>query len=340
MLPINTFDRHRPGGVAIDHREAPLPAPLQLVLEQCAERRRPTAKWNDALRNASRLRSNGHERRARRLRNDHERVAALEVAERPKLVTDHEHEARADPALRQLLERPPRRIGLVRQSDLDVLRVRRDLRVREPGIPCSFQGDCRRSRERPDASTSQTPFDSRQQVGEPSLGRIGPCRLRDQVDLPPVQATRDNPGHESTGTQPIDRQLGRTVQLGLLLRGCLAAVDEVDAGAVDFEHFRTAIEAKVELTRAGRPRRQLTIHIADVGPADDDDVDGRCGEILDQRPHACGVREAVGDGSAVPVEDDGLETPVEERMPARARWGLDAFAQRRLAGRTCVAAAA
>ena len=106
-LPINTCDRHGPGRVWVDHGEAPL-RPLQLVLEELAECRRPAAR--SERRRAARLPA--PVRRTRRSRpmprNDHERVAALEVAKWRKFVTDHEHEARADPALRQGPERPLR----------------------------------------------------------------------------------------------------------------------------------------------------------------------------------------------------------------------------------------
>ena len=247
----------------------------------------------------------------------------------------------ADPALRQRPERPPRRIGLVRQPDLDVLRVRRDLRVSEARHPAQLPGRSqplpratRCPHERRRRSTAASRSGSRALGGSAHAGSGIRSIFRLFRRLETTRATSPR------APQPIDRQLGRTVQLGLLLRGCLAAVDEVDAGAVDFEHFRTAIEAKVEPTRAGRPRRQLTIHIADVGPADDDDVDGRCGEILDQRPHAL-RRPRGGRGRQC--------RPSRTRRPRSAGRGADAgptqcgpssIARPRLAGRTCVAAAA
>ena len=177
-------------------------------------RRMPTARRESERRRAARLPA--PVRRTRRSRpmprNDHERVAALEVAKWRKFVTNHEHEARADPrsdsarnahCARSALSVSP--ISTCFASDVI-------FGSRKPGVLCSFKGDCRRSRERPDACTSQTAFDSSEQLGEPSFGGSAHAGSGIRSIFRLFRATRDNPCHESTGTQPIDRQLGRTVQ--------------------------------------------------------------------------------------------------------------------------------
>jgi hypothetical protein len=59
----------------------------------------------------------------------------------------------------------------------------------------------------------------------------------------------------------------------------------------------------------------LSVDVPDVRAADNRDIDARGTEHLDQLAHRTRVRAPIGNGSAVPVEDDRVES---------ARYRVDA----------------
>ena len=64
------------------------------------------------------------------------------------------------------------------------------------------------------------------------------------------------------------------------------------------------------------PGLELTVHILDVGTADDEHVNTRIAESFDALPSAFGVGLAVRHHRAVPVEDEGFVGLVRERRSA------------------------
>ena len=85
-----------------------------------------------------RLRADRDGRGPSGFRDEQEGIAAGKPAEWAELVAGDEHRARSDAAAPKVVEHPARRVGLVRQADLDVLRIARHPCVGQPGLPRSL----------------------------------------------------------------------------------------------------------------------------------------------------------------------------------------------------------
>jgi hypothetical protein len=129
----------------------------------------------------------------------------------------------------------------------------------------------------------------------------------------------------------------RLVQGGFLPGVGFPAREKVNAALVGPEDLGAPVHAQVQSTGAGGSCLELAVHIADVCPGDDCEIEAGLAHCLDEltKPGAVGL--AVGNRSSVPVEDDRLEAPVEldgkrrpllALLPQRgdAHWYLNASA--------------
>ena len=82
------------------------------------------------------------------------------------------------------------------------------------------------------------------------------------------------------------------------------------APMADHVDLRAAIETEIELSGAGRSRAELPVDVVEVGSGDDGEIHACGAECFDRSAQGDGVSGAVGNGGAVPVEDNGLEAPV------------------------------
>src|SRR6266508_6689512 len=80
----------------------------------------------DAARNAPRFKPDRHHPSPPQLRDQHQGVAPGDATERTELVAANEHETTGDASLSQPRRRPPSRVGLVGEADLDMLDVTGD----------------------------------------------------------------------------------------------------------------------------------------------------------------------------------------------------------------------
>ena len=309
---VEPFEDERPVGVAVDLGHVAAAAAFELVREYLEEDGRSAAELDNLRGSAVRLCSDRQRRRPGPLRDEQEGVAAGQAAERPELVAGDEDEAGPDPAALQLRERPAGGIGLVGEPDLDVLGVARHAGIGKPG-----------SARRPRAPTS---------TASPRPASPAPRRRScTAASSSPIRAFGGS-AHSGSGIRSILRRFSRcettsardtaTAKLGDGLRGgrverrvlrrCrLPPVDQLEPVRARRVDLGAAVDAEVETPRAGRPRAQLPVDVADVRAGDHDQVKAERAQLLDQRPQLARVGAPVGNRGAVPVEDDSLETAVE-----------------------------
>lgn len=336
-LGVDPVDGDRPRGVAIDRGKVPARPARQLVLEECEEPVRSAAQPHHAVRNARRFHADRHGRRPRELGHEHERVAAPHAAERAELVPGDEHEAGRDTRAPQLLVDPPRGVGLVGDADLDVLHVARDARGRNAHLERGGCRDVDDLRQTGEAARLETQEHGIEEPVDAGLWRVVPPGVRDEVDLPAVQALRDDAGRQSARGEAFHDELRRGRERGVLPGRGADAVDEMHARRVHAEHLGPAVQQEEESAGSVRARGKLSVDVADVRARYDRDVHARRAQRLDETAHPAGVGVAIRDGSAVPVEDDGLESPAYFGTFGHARaipcvWfvGRDRRAGRRL----------
>ena len=114
------LDDERPVRVAVELGNITAAAARQLICEHAHKDRRTAVQRQNVCRRARRLSPHREHRRPGRFRHEQECVAPDQASERTEFIAGDEHEARADAAARELGERPPGRIRLVGQADLDV----------------------------------------------------------------------------------------------------------------------------------------------------------------------------------------------------------------------------
>ena len=277
--------------------------------------RGPPPRPSTALRHPARLGTHRDRGGPARLGHEQHRVTAGDVAERPELVPGDEHEAGRDPPALQVLQHPAHRVGLVGQPDLDVLGVAGDPGVRQPGVGGGGAGQGHHLGQPAQPGVGQPLSDGADQSGDPGLRRVGPARLRDQVDLAPVEAS-DHGGVQAEAGQPLDDRGGGPVERGVLLGRGHPLVHQLRPGRADPVDLRAAVEAQVQPSRALRTGGQLPVDVAEVGAADDGDLDGVAAQLLDQPPDPSRVGPTVRHRGAVPVEDDGRKGPVQRARRA------------------------
>src|SRR5262245_66079736 len=100
-------------------------------------------------------------------------------------------------------------------------------------------------------------FDGSEQLVDSSLRRIGPFRLRDQVDLSPVQALGHDLGAKPSLGEARDDLGCSRIEGRLLLRRRLSALDQLGAVLVDAEDFGAAVQAEQETPGPAWSRTQL-----------------------------------------------------------------------------------
>ncbi len=96
------------------------------------------------------------------------------------------------------------------------------------------------------ARLEETALDGVKELGDPRLRRIGPLGLRDEVDLPAVQALGDDLGPQPAGGERGDGALGGRVERGILLGRRLAALEQAHVLRICAEDLRAAVHAQVE----------------------------------------------------------------------------------------------
>ena len=243
-----------------------------------------------------------------RLGDEHQRVAAGQAAERAELVAADEDALGRDAEAAEGREDPRRRVATCRSG-----------RSRRAWRRSSRAGREGRPRARPSPRS-----------GRPRAARRGPRRPGAARPPRAARAMRAFGGsaHSGSGIRSIFRRLSRCetisarspraarrsmvssrgdVEGEVLLGGRGAALDQVRPSPVDAEHLGPAVQEEVQLPRPVRARSELPVHVANVRPAHDQEVEAGGAQRLHQRAHALGVGRPVGDGRPVPVEGDGLE---------------------------------
>jgi hypothetical protein len=228
---------------------------------------------------------------------------------------------------------PARRIRLVGEADLDVLGVTGHTRPGKPASGCRLLADRDGSREAIHSAGAQPRLDRQQELADPSLRWIGPCRRRDQVDLAPVQPLGHDPHMQAGVGKPRDRERGRGVELpvlGGLGDALLDRCDPVGGGAI---HLGAAVEQQVQLARSRGTRRELAVDVADVRTAHDRHIKTERTPALNRHTHRGAIGRTIRHRSTVPIEHNRLETPLihcrNRRSPARHRKSFDAGTPRR-----------
>ena len=262
---------------------------------------------DDTLGDGSRLDADRDHGGPGQLRDQHQRVAARHASDGTELVAGDQDQPAGDPPGRQPGGRPPGRVGLVGQPHLDVLAVTRDPGVDQAGLTGPGLGEADDLRQPGDPGPPQPGGDRLEQTADVRLGRVGPRRLGDEVDLAPVEPFGHHPGLEAPLVELPDDHLGGPVERSVLLLVGGAAKDQLRPGGGDLEDLRTPVEAQMQPARPRGSSPQLTVDVADVGAGDNHDVHARGAEGLDAGAYGGGVRGAIGDGGAVPVEDQRLE---------------------------------
>ena len=128
-LRVEPLGGERPVGISVQLGHIPADPALELIFEQSHEARRPAAEGEDRLWRPCRLGTDRDRGSARGFGHKQERITSRQPAERAKLVAGDEDQPSRDSAAAKIFEHPVRRVCLVRESDLDVLRVTRHLRV-------------------------------------------------------------------------------------------------------------------------------------------------------------------------------------------------------------------
>ncbi len=253
-LAVDAANGDRPRRVPVALGNGALATASQLVAKQRQERLRSPRHGDDPVRDAGRLGADGDRRRTRRLGHEHERVAAGQPAEGAELIPDDKHEAGTDPLPPEERRDPAAGVGLVGQPDLDVLRVARHPSLREPDLDRGPACELGRLGERADPVGGEASLDRLQQLGDARLGGICPLRLRDQVDLAPVQPLRDDLRPEALRAEALHRQLRGSIERVLLGVGRHRREDPLGALLADPEHLGSPVEQQVQAARARRAR--------------------------------------------------------------------------------------
>ncbi len=258
-----------------------------------------------------------------RLRHEDQRVAAGDASQRAELVAGNENVSRGDAVRPQVRERPARGIGLVGKSNLNVLRVTADARIRKPTCCARVLRDGHDIRNRSDSGCAETLLYGAHQVHDPRFWRIRPLRQRDDVHLPAVEALGDDRRFEAARRQPLDGKARGTVELFVLFERGDTTLEQRQARVRTLEDLGPTIDAEDESTRSARASVQLPVDIVHVGAGDDHDIEPGVAQGLDQTTNTSGVSAAIRYERSVPIGDAGLETAIKLRSDAH---GSDATA--------------
>ena len=188
-----------------------------------------------------------------------------------------------------------------------MLGVAGDAGIREPRVERGPRRDVDDLEEARDPCTADPFLDCLEQLVDASLGGVGPLGHRNDVDLPAVQARRDDPGREPTLGETRHREVSRPIECRLLDGRCLSPVEQAGSRFVDGECLRASVQGEQQPSRPARSGPELAVHVPDMGATDDRDVDAALAQCLDELAHVVGVGGAIGDRRTVPVEDHRLE---------------------------------
>ena len=153
------------------------------------------------------------------------------------------------------------------------------------------------------------PFlDRGEQLTDLRLGRIGPRRFGNQVDFSAVEPVGNDPDFDAVGVAKLClHRFGGAVERGVLLRGRLAAVQQLELprGVVGV-HLRPAVDHQIEAAASldGEQRRNLARHVVGVGAGDDDQSDAGHQQLFHRVGEFGGAVGARRHCRAVPVECD------------------------------------
>ena len=172
-------------GISVQLGHIPADPALELIFEQSHEARRPAAEGEDRLWRPCRLGTDRDRGRARGFGHEQERITSRQPAERAKLVAGDEDQPSRDAAAAKIFEHPVRRVCLVREADLDVLRVTRHLRVGQACGPRRDLAELDRFLQAVQARSTQPAFDRLEELCDLRFRWIGPLGLRDEIDFPP-----------------------------------------------------------------------------------------------------------------------------------------------------------
>jgi hypothetical protein len=111
--------------------------------------------------------------------------------------------------------------------------------------------------------------------------------------------------------QPPSGELGGPGERGVFGLGGRAPVDEPRAAGTDLVDLRASVEAEVQAPWTPWPRPELVVDVVDVGAADDEDVDSLIAEGLEPAADCSRVSPTARHRRSVPVEQEGLEPPIE-----------------------------
>jgi hypothetical protein len=305
-LRTGVLVRHRTGTDDATYRSARCS-----FLEHLKEPRWPAAKMQHPGGHPGGLDADGHDRGTVPARGDQQRVAAREPAEVPELVAADQHQARPDAQAGKVAVGPGRRLRLVRQADLDVLRVARHAGVSDTGGTrlALRDGDHRCQVQ---AVVVQALLHGLEQLTDAGLRGIGPpWVVRHQVDLAPVESLGHDTGGKPAVSQPLDGRGRGPVERRLLVGAGLPSPDQLRSAVTDPEHLRTAVQAQVQLPGPHGSGPELGIDVADVRPADDHDLDAEAAQGLHGAAQGDDLRAPVRHERAVPVAHDGGERAVQ-----------------------------
>ncbi len=311
----------------------------RLRREQLAEPARAASDVEHARRHTVRLGADRDDDSAGRFL-PHPIVAASEAGDRAELIAGDKHRRRGYARGRQeLAPHPCHGVALVRQPNLDVLDVAGNARRGQPMPLCELAGqpDGRRQPAL-EAARTQPVFDSAQEFAEASLGRVGPLRDGDEVDLAPVEPVVDDPHIEPRrGNKAVAQPLGDGRERGFFGRGRLAKPPpNRRAVAAESVHLGAAIGADEHPgAPAGRDvADELPFDVTEVGAGHHDNANPGPQQPGYRHAQFGGVLLPAGHGRAVPVEHDGPEDPAQRRWAGSVSDGHRA-ASRGGYGRRC-----
>ena len=244
-----------------------------LVVEKIGEGIGSPGEPDDILGQPARLYADRDLRRHGGCLDQHERVAPWKPRNHAELVAADEHHMGADASTMKIGEQPASGVGFVREPDLHVFDIARDPRIAQAGVQCGLLGDRGDTVEPGETTREQALFDRREQLSDPRLGRIRPLRLRNQVDLSPVQPVRDDLRAETVLGEPGDRRAGRCGQRLVLGRRRHTSVNQLRPLRSDDVDLRSSVETEVQDTRSSGSRHKLPVDVVDVRATDDADVE-------------------------------------------------------------------
>ena len=160
---------------------------------------------------------------------------------------------------------------------------------------------------------SQPSLHRHHELADSRLRGIKPLRLRNQIDLSPVQALGDDLCRHPSPGELLDGRFRCGIEHRLFFRAGNAALDELDAGLARLEHLGAAVDTQVQTARAARPRGELPIDVTHVRPGHDERVHPEPAKRLDHAAQRARISLAVGHCGAIPIKDDGLEPAGQRR---------------------------